>query len=70
MGLYWNGERPADFRRWEEAIREEIGDPVSVTLDAAGGGEWRVSQALLGDSMSIWKEAKEALRSAGLPIAD
>jgi hypothetical protein len=70
MSLSWNGERPADFRLWEEAIREEIGDPVSVTLDAVGGGKWRVSQALMGDSMSIRNEAKEALRSADLPIAD
>jgi hypothetical protein len=70
MSLSWNGERPADFRRWEEAIREEIADPVSVTLEVAGAGEWRVSQALVGDSTSIRKEAREALRSAGLPIAD
>jgi hypothetical protein len=70
MALYWNGERPADFRRWEEVIREGIADPVSVTLDAARGGEWRVSQALVGDSTSIRYEAKEALRSAGFRIAD
>jgi hypothetical protein len=70
MSLSWNGARPADFRRWEEAIREEIGDPVSVTLEVAGAGEWRVAKAVVGDSMSIRKEAREALRGAGLPVAD
>jgi hypothetical protein len=70
MTLSWNGARPADFRQWEEAIREEIADPVSVTLEVAGAGEWRVSQALVGDSTSIRKETREALRSAGLPVAD
>ena len=69
MSLSWNGERPADFGRWEEAIREEIGEPVSVTLDAVGDGEWRVSQARVGDS-AVRREAREALRSAGLPIAE
>ncbi len=70
MSLSWNGKRPADFRRWEEAIREEIEDPVSVTLDSVRGGAWRVSQALVGDSTSIRDEAKEAFRSAGLPVAE
>jgi hypothetical protein len=70
MSIQWNGERPEGFRLWEEAIREEIGDPVAVTLDAVGGGKWRVSRALMGDSTSILKEVKEALRSADLPIID
>jgi hypothetical protein len=69
MGVHWNGERPADFRRWEEALREEIGDPASITLDAVGGGEWIVSRALVGWT-SIRREARETLRSAGLPVLE
>ena len=69
MSLSWNGERPADFRRWEEAIQEEIGDPVAVTLDAVGGGAWVVSWARVGWT-SIRREAREALRSAGLPVVE
>jgi hypothetical protein len=67
MGVRWNGKRPADFRKWEEAIAKEVGEPVSVTLDEAGGGEWMVSWALVGWT-SIRREAREVLRDAGLPV--
>ena len=72
MCVQWNGQRPADFEKWEEVIKEEIGDPVSavsVTLDDVGGGAWTVSWAIVGWT-SIRREALEAFRNAGLPVVE